>query len=163
MKFVKLVVVFMWLACTPNKESTKTSSPVNVMKPVTADPVQQQQATQSYDACLEYCISAMDQAGQVTDECPKECREDGNAYTQDDLMDDDQNMGLIVSEQCVNKCQTNSTDAKAAKGCEQSCCVSSCELRQEYNGSGMGSECPEMCREFLERLSKKTNPPASKP
>ena len=151
MKFAKLVVVFMCLACTPTKESTKTTPPVNVMKPATADPVQEEKATQSYDECLENCISAMDQAGQVTDECPTECRDDANAYTEDDLMDDDQNMGLIVSEQCLNECQTNSTDAKVAEGCKQSCCVSSCKLRQEYNGSGMGPECPEMCREFLER------------
>ena len=163
MKFAKLVIVVMCLACTPTKESTKTTSPVNATKPVAAEPVQQSKATQSYEACLEYCISAMDQAGQVTDECPKECREDGNAYTQDDLMDDDQNMGLMVSEKCLKECQTNATDTKVVAGCDQSCCVSSCQLRQEYNGSGMGPECPEMCRDFLKRRLEKPNPPIPKP
>ena len=114
-------------------------------------PIKPPEATQSYNDCFEYCITAMDQAGQITDECSQECSEDTEAYTQDNIMDDDSNMGLIVSEQCLNECQTTSKEVKATEPCKQSCCVSSCELRQEYNGSGMGPECPKLCQEFLLR------------
>ena len=158
MKFAKLIILFVWISCTPTQETAKHVSPVEVVTPTTAVPTQQQVAAQSYEECFEYCVSAMDQAGQVTDECPRQCREDTNSYTEDDLMDDDQNMGLMVSEQCLKQCQKNSADIKAGGGCKQRCCVSSCELRQEYNGSGMGPACPKMCREFLKRRLESPSP-----
>ena len=110
---------------------------------------------QSYGDCMNYCEGAMDQAGQVTDECPQSCKEDSGAYTQDDLMSDDENLGLIVSERCLIACLKTSVNAKPHASCKQNCCVDSCERRQDYNGSGMGPECPGMCRDFLKRTAQK--------
>jgi len=108
---------------------------------------------QSYKRCLEFCVSVMDQAGQVTDECPRECREDGNRYTESDLMTDDQDSGLVAFDGCLKPCLAAAGGLKGERECRQTCCVASCELRQEYKGSGMGPECPAMCRDFLERTS----------
>jgi hypothetical protein len=112
----------------------------------------QKKPKQSYNTCLDFCVAVMGQAGQVTDECPRECREDGNRYTQSDLMTDDQDSGLMVSDDCLKPC-VSAVDSKGESECRQGCCVASCELRQEYKGSGMGAECPAMCRDFLERTS----------
>jgi hypothetical protein len=96
----------------------------------------------------------MDQAGQVTDECPKVCRKDSEAYTEADVQTDDQNDGLIAFPGCLKSCLETPSGTEQGEGCKQSCCVESCVIRQEYTGSGMGAKCPEMCVEFLERTAK---------
>jgi len=108
---------------------------------------------QSYKRCLELCVQVMDQAGQVTDECPRECRADASRYTESDLMTDDEDSGLVAFDECLKPCLAAASGSRAKGECRQSCCVASCELRQEYKGSGMGAECPTMCRDFLERTS----------
>ena len=111
------------------------------------------EAKQSYSVCMDYCVMVMDQAGQVTDECPTTCREDPDTYTKADLHSDDQNNGLIAFPHCLAGCLGTPADTSKNKACQQSCCVESCALRQEYSGSGMASKCPAMCREFLERTA----------
>jgi len=139
----------------PEAELAATPAPVTEAAP-SSEPAEalQQEPKQSYSTCLEFCVTAMDQAGQVTDECPAACRDDAGAYTESDLMTEDQNLGLMVPDGCLKSCLAAAGDSTEQNGCRQACCVASCELRQEYNGSGMGPECPVMCREFLGRSPK---------
>ena len=105
--------------------------------------------------CIKYCEMAMDQAGQVTGQCPVECKENPSRYSENDLVDEDTNMGLMVLEDCYKPCVGSSIDPGAQASCRQKCCVSSCRLRAEYNGGGYKRECPTMCREFLKKKPKK--------
>ena len=145
--------VVLAIGCASNQEPPHVSPSDSVVesKP---DTLSESEVTQSYEDCFNYCEEAMDQAGQVRDECPQTCREDPGAFTQDDLMNDDEVDGLMITKQCLSECHTNSLSTKKTGGCKQRCCVQSCERRQDYNGSGMGPECPGMCREFLARSKK---------
>ena len=129
--------------------------PKEVLPAPAAKPVEavQKEAKQSYSVCLEYCVMVMDQAGQVTDECPKECRKNPDTFTEADLHTDDQDAGLIAFPDCLTGCLETPGGTKKGAECKQSCCVESCVIRQEYKGSGMGTKCPAMCREFLERTA----------
>lgn len=115
----------------------------------------QKEAKQSYNTCLEYCVMAMDQAGQVTDDCPKDCRANPDMYTEADLLSDDQDNGLIAFPDCLKGCPNTADGMRPGAECKQSCCVESCVLRQEYKGSGSAAKasCPAMCREFLQRTA----------
>jgi hypothetical protein len=95
----------------------------------------------------------MNQAGQVTDECPKECRTNPDIYTESDLHSDDQDSGLLAFPDCLKSCPKTPDETSQGAECRQACCVESCVVRQEYKGSGMKAECPAMCREFLERTA----------
>ena len=101
--------------------------------------------------CMNYCELVMDQRGQVKDQCPIECKDNPSRYTENDLVDEDTNMGLMVRGTCYEPCVGSSADSTAHRSCRQKCCVSSCVLRAEYNGGGYKSECPAMCREFLKK------------
>ena len=105
--------------------------------------------------CINTCEMVMDQRGQVKDQCPQECKENPSRYSENDLVDDDTNMGLMVLDDCYKPCIGSSVDPAAQGSCRQKCCVSSCMLRAEYNGGGYKRECPTMCREFLKNKAKK--------
>jgi hypothetical protein len=104
--------------------------------------------------CIKTCEMVMDQRGQVTDQCPRECKENPSRYSENDLVDEDTNMGLLVLEGCYKPCVGSSADRVVQAKCSQKCCVSSCMLRSEYNGGGYARECPAMCREFLKKKAK---------
>ena len=105
--------------------------------------------------CIKTCEMVMDQRGQVTDQCPRECQENPSRYSENDLVDEDTNMGLMVLDDCYKPCIGSSVDPVAQGSCRQKCCVSSCRLRVEYNGGDYERECPEMCRKFLKKKAKK--------
>ena len=131
--------------------------PKEVLPAPAAEPLGavQKEAKQSYSTCLEYCVMVMDQAGQVTDECPKVCRKNPDTFTEADLQTDDQDNGLIAFPGCLKGCLEPPGGTRPGAECKQSCCVESCVMRQEYKGSGMAAKakCPAMCREFLERTA----------
>ena len=108
-------------------------------------------AEPSISSCMNYCEMVMDQRGQVKDQCPIECKENPSRYSENDLVDEETNMGLMVLGTCYEPCVGSSVDPVAQGRCRQKCCVSSCVLRAEYNGGGYKSECPTMCREFLKK------------
>jgi hypothetical protein len=136
---------------TPTKDSVPAASPREASpKPVEPAPVK----SRSHKQCVELCIMVMDQAGQVTDECSKECQANDQAYSKSDLVSDDENAGLVVRQGCMTEC-LSPADPPATAECRQSCCDQSCRLRAEYNGGGYGSDCPSMCRDFLKRTKKR--------
>ena len=165
MKYLYLVLLITigCSACTTDKTTSEKAAPVEAPaavekqvpeEPVVAEKKAEPQAAPSYEDCMNYCVEAMDQAGQVTDECPVQCKQDTGAYTAEDIISEDEDMGLIVGEKCLSACVEKSKEAKPEATCKQACCVGSCERRQDYKGSSMGPECPGMCREFLKRTAE---------
>ena len=86
----------------------------------------------STKSCMNYYELVMDQRGQVKDQCPIECKENPNRYSENDLVDEDTNMGLMVLEDCYKPCIGSSVGPVTQGRCRQKM------LRQQlYSSSGL--------------------------